>query len=238
MRLLVEAVRWDPALSHQIETFIGRQPGVRSARIARACASLVVEYDADAVSLTRIGAWLQEAPHHEAGPPPERAERADAGPLVAGAAAVAIGITGVAPVAAAALVAVSAIPIVTRALSTAVRERRMNVDCLDATAVAVLVARGSIVAGALSSCLIAGGEFIRAHTARRSRVALHDLLASKDGYAWLVHGDLRERVRVEDLRPGQTVVVYPGDLVPADGIVIGGHALADEKTLTGESLPC
>ncbi len=44
-------------------------------------------------------------------------------------------------------------------------------------------------------------------------------------------------VPVEDVRPGDVLLVRPGDKVPVDGIVIEGASAVDESMLTGESLP-
>ncbi len=46
-----------------------------------------------------------------------------------------------------------------------------------------------------------------------------------------------ETVSVEDLSAGETILVRPGERVPADGIVREGTAAVDEAILTGESLP-
>jgi cation transport ATPase len=40
-------------------------------------------------------------------------------------------------------------------------------------------------------------------------------------------------VGVEDLRPGAAVIVRAGDYLPADGVVVEGHAAVDEDMLTG-----
>jgi P-type Cu2+ transporter len=43
------------------------------------------------------------------------------------------------------------------------------------------------------------------------------------------------QVSVSELRAGDCVVVYPGELIPVDGTVLKGVAMADQKTITGES---
>ncbi|HEV3181596.1 MAG TPA: potassium-transporting ATPase subunit KdpB [Steroidobacteraceae bacterium] len=45
------------------------------------------------------------------------------------------------------------------------------------------------------------------------------------------------RVRAEDLRRGNVVLIEAGDYVPADGEVIQGAASVDESAITGESAP-
>ena len=236
-RLRVEQLRFNEDLAARIEGRLGRQPGVRHVRVSVAALSVIVEYESATVSITRIGMWRQEAPLE---PPKRRLEERDRGDLAAlmlGAAALALNVLRVNPLVSTALVAASALPIAGRALQAAGKERRLSADALDISAVTVLGMRGSIGAAALSSSLIAAGEYIRSLTARRSRMALADLISSTDSYAWLVDGDRRVRVRAEQLEPGQTIVVYPGELIPADGIVESGVGAADERTLTGESLP-
>ncbi len=46
-----------------------------------------------------------------------------------------------------------------------------------------------------------------------------------------------EEVVVADLRPGDVVLVKPGEPIPADGCVLEGKSSANEALLTGESLP-
>ncbi|MGB5353097.1 MAG: heavy metal translocating P-type ATPase [Woeseia sp.] len=47
----------------------------------------------------------------------------------------------------------------------------------------------------------------------------------------------QETVALDSLRVGDTVVIRPGDVIPADGEMISGKLSVDESLLTGESLP-
>ena len=40
-----------------------------------------------------------------------------------------------------------------------------------------------------------------------------------------------------ELKAGDLVVVYPGEMIPVDGEIVDGHATIDQKTITGEGLP-
>src|SRR5690606_29239679 len=46
-----------------------------------------------------------------------------------------------------------------------------------------------------------------------------------------------ERVPAAALKPGDTVHVAEGGLVPADGVLVNGHCHVDEALLSGESIP-
>ncbi|WP_407604931.1 HAD-IC family P-type ATPase, partial [Pseudomonas aeruginosa] len=44
-------------------------------------------------------------------------------------------------------------------------------------------------------------------------------------------------VPVSDLKPGDKVLVKPGERIPVDGIIKKGRSTIDESMLTGESVP-
>jgi Cu2+-exporting ATPase len=52
-----------------------------------------------------------------------------------------------------------------------------------------------------------------------------------------LRGDRQEVVPAAELQPGDTVLVRPGESVPADGAVVEGRSSVDESLITGESLP-
>ena len=52
-----------------------------------------------------------------------------------------------------------------------------------------------------------------------------------------VSGGDTERVRIDELHPGDVVLVRSGGRVPADGLIVEGEAEVDESMVTGESRP-
>ena len=47
----------------------------------------------------------------------------------------------------------------------------------------------------------------------------------------------RSRYPIDQLQPGDIVIVRPGEQIPADGEVLDGQATVDQAAITGESLP-
>ncbi|PUZ24954.1 heavy metal translocating P-type ATPase [Chitinophaga parva] len=70
-----------------------------------------------------------------------------------------------------------------------------------------------------------------ASRALQSLVALlpNDVTVERNGQAI--------KIKLEDLQSGETVIIKPGDKIPADGLVTEGISYINESMLTGESLP-
>jgi Cu2+-exporting ATPase len=82
------------------------------------------------------------------------------------------------------------------------------------------------------------GHWIEMSSVQSASRALDELVRLMPAQAHLVgpDGSVGE-VRVDDLRPGQRVLVRPGEKLPADGRVVEGASDVDESLLTGESRP-
>ena len=85
-----------------------------------------------------------------------------------------------------------------------------------------------------------GGRFLemgaRQKAARGVETLARALPAFAHRFTAYPGGEL-DRIAVTELRAGDIVLVKPGEVIPADGIVIDGASAADEALLTGESRP-
>ena len=92
-------------------------------------------------------------------------------------------------------------------------------------------------AATVTTFLLAG----RLYEARARRLADSDIrsvAASAARDVTILDGDGSERrVPADRLRPGDTLVIRPGEMIPADGQVLLGASAVDRSMMTGESLP-
>jgi heavy metal translocating P-type ATPase len=116
-------------------------------------------------------------------------------------------------------------------------EGRVGVDAIALVAMAGALAVGEYLAGAVIALMLSGGNALEASASRRARRELTALLERMPSIAHRRRGSSWEEVPVERLAAGDVVLVRAGELVPADGTVIGEEAVLDQSALTGESLP-
>ena len=133
--------------------------------------------------------------------------------------------------------ALTGFPIVWEALCGLVR-LRTNVDELVSLAIVASLVLGEWVTAAVVAFIMVLGSLIEELTSDRARRHLDALTEASPRHAFLLGDDGEaHEVAVDALRPGQRILVRPGDVVPADGTVEEGASEADESMLTGESVP-
>jgi len=81
------------------------------------------------------------------------------------------------------------------------------------------------------------GRYVEASAKGRASQAIRKLLELGAKTARiLVDGDEQE-VHIDEVQPGDVMVVRPGEKVPTDGVVVEGESAVDESMATGESMP-
>jgi heavy metal translocating P-type ATPase len=116
------------------------------------------------------------------------------------------------------------------------RRRRPSVDLVAVLALAGTLATGEFFAGAVIALMLSGGHALEVRAAARASRSLAALVARTPNIAHLVGADetLRD-VPVATVRPGDRVLVRPGEVVPVDGR-LESPAAFDESALTGEPI--
>ncbi len=248
-RFRIDRVTADSPYPDQLQYLLGRLPWVQGVRLSTMAHSVIVEYDEDqeflVVQEALIGC-IQQAPRVEVGaraPEAKAPEPVDfmqrLGLPVVGLALslAALGGAPIPPVVIGATIFLGAVPVFQRAWEAIEQERQLTIDFLDGLALGLHTLQGHFFAPAFMLGLIEGGEAIRDLTARGSERASLDLLDCLNKTAFVVRSGEILEIPTQDVVEGDHVVVYPGDQIPVDGIVLEGTGVVDQCKLTGESIP-
>ncbi|MEX0852480.1 MAG: HAD-IC family P-type ATPase, partial [Bauldia sp.] len=117
------------------------------------------------------------------------------------------------------------------------RRREVGLDIVAFLSMSGALALGQTLAGAVVALMYAGGQFLESYAARRARREMTALLERAPKFAMRHQDHGLKRVPIEELRPGDRVLVRPGEVVPVDGTVASEAAVLDQSALTGEALP-
>ena len=114
---------------------------------------------------------------------------------------------------------------------------RVNVDVLDASALAVSLLRRDFRTVGLLAVLLGVGEALESWTRRTSLASLSESLSLNVDKVWVRAADGAERfIPLAEVTGGDLVVVRAGAAVPVDGVVESGEALVNQAAMTGEPL--
>jgi Cu2+-exporting ATPase len=247
MRVSVPGLSRHTGMASHLESTLEARHGIHDVEVSADQDVLVVRYDPKIYEPAVLVRLLRRLLRRAAQSPPghvelQRArdlsaiERQGLHPLLMPTLAVGLAATTLPAAALGTAITVAGLPIAARAVE-GVRQRRFNVDQLDTMALAMLLSLGDFVTAGVMTWLIGLGDFIRAKTMRRSHRAIAEMMSPGQQRAWVQREERVVSVRVDQLQPGETVLVYPGDQIPVDGLVTQGRGLVDQKVLTGESAP-
>ncbi len=93
-------------------------------------------------------------------------------------------------------------------------------------------------AAAVITALVLLGQVLELRARSSTNAAIRALLGLAPNTARIVREDGREEdIPLEQVRPGDTLRVRPGEKIPVDGTVIEGESNVDESMITGEPIP-
>jgi len=133
--------------------------------------------------------------------------------------------------------AVGVLPVARRAFAAARAGMPFTIEMLMTIAAAGALVIGAAEEAALVVFLFAVGEVLEGVAANRARASIRALSDLVPKTAMLEENGAAREVAASALAIGQTVLVRPGDRIPADGEILSGVSGIDESPVTGESVP-
>ncbi len=120
---------------------------------------------------------------------------------------------------------------------SSLRQRKFDIDFLMLVAASGAAVLGAWAEGALLLFLFSLGHALENYAMGRARKAIKALAELAPTVARIKTDKGEREVAVEELQPGDLLVVRPSERFPSDGFVVSGRSSVDQAPITGESVP-
>jgi heavy metal translocating P-type ATPase len=131
------------------------------------------------------------------------------------------------------VLAVGGVPLVAE-LARKLFRRQFGSDLLAGISIVTSVLLDELLAGSIVVLMLAGGETLESYALRSASSVLRALAKRMPSVAHRRDDGKIVDVALDEVKIGDTLVVYPHDICPVDGVVVEGHGLMNEAFLTGE----
>ena len=96
---------------------------------------------------------------------------------------------------------------------------------------------GESMEGMMVVALYTLGKMLESRAVNYSRKSISALVNNQPEYAVKLVGDKEEKIKPEEVKTKDILVVKPGEKIACDGVIIEGNCNIDKRHLTGESMP-
>jgi manganese/zinc-transporting P-type ATPase C len=114
-------------------------------------------------------------------------------------------------------------------------QQRVTLDGFLATGSVAAVASGEALTALEILWINSGAELLSTWIAERSRKSIASILESTSHHTFVLVDGVEVERRVEDLRPGDLVVLHTGEKISVDGVIVSGQALIDAAPINGRA---
>ena len=113
-------------------------------------------------------------------------------------------------------------------------KRQFGSDLLGGISIITSVLLGEYLAGSIIVLMLSGGEALEGYALRSASSVLAALAKRVPSIAHRKRESVIVDLALPDVAVGDTLVIYPHEICPVDGVVLAGHGVMDESYRTGE----
>jgi Cd2+/Zn2+-exporting ATPase/Cu+-exporting ATPase len=117
------------------------------------------------------------------------------------------------------------------------RKRRMTMELSMTLALIAALCIGQFLTALVIAFFVLFAELVERYTIGGGRRAIQNVIDALPRYVTVRRGGQEHELRTCEVAAGETIIIRPGERIPADGTVSKGHSFVDQASITGESLP-
>lgn len=118
-----------------------------------------------------------------------------------------------------------------------VRKRRMTMELSMSIALIAALCIGQFLTALVITFFVLFAEMLEGYTVGGGRRAIQKLIDSLPRQVTVRRDGKECELGIQEIKAGESVIIRPGERIPADGEVVKGHSFVDQASITGESLP-
>jgi heavy metal translocating P-type ATPase len=118
-----------------------------------------------------------------------------------------------------------------------IRKRRMTMELSMTLALVAALCIGQFLTALVIAFFVLFAELVEGYTVGGGRRAIQSLIDALPRQVRVRRGGQERELGTSEVAAGETIIIRPGERIPADGVVSKGHSFVDQSSITGESLP-
>ncbi len=128
-------------------------------------------------------------------------------------------------------------PFIVRGYKELFQKREIKSGVLDATIALVLLVSKYFFAMALFFIFYYTSQKLLLKTQDKSKQSLINILGEVPQFIWVAVNNVEVQTSFDKLQIGDIVIIYAGEMIPIDGVIMEGIGSIDQHKLTGEAQP-
>ncbi|MBN8211146.1 cation-translocating P-type ATPase [Bacillus sp. NTK071] len=121
---------------------------------------------------------------------------------------------------------------------TLLHDKKPNADTLSSAAILASLLKGNPRSALVILFMSTLSEMITELTANKTKNYVRDMMNLDISTVWKIdRNGIEKKVSMQEIKPGDEIVVFEGEKICADGTIKKGSASVDESSITGEYIP-
>lgn len=245
IRFVIPAIRWNTSLQEKLYNSLDTEQGINWIQVKPKSSSLIVRYQNKIITEKAIISLLEQLFNYQKPQKKQGKEKSNKSTSISfiGLSAYTVGIlirqnffklsvaqnffspTGL-------VVTLFALPLLRKGLGS-IRQKKVSLESFLGGSIVIASVAGESLAALEILWITHASNLLNKWVNDRSRLAIRDILQVTTKNTYILVDNVEIETAVEQVNPGDTVVLHTGEKISIDGKIIQGEALVDEAVING-----